>query len=258
MKLETYKNSWALITGASSGIGKEFAKAFAEEGINVVLLARREELLNSVAKELEEKYKIETRTVKFDLNKTDQLKSVYDLCSDINIEIVINNAGFGDLGELSNLSDEKIIEMINVNCVAPTLLTKHFTERMKKNKRGIVVFLGSILSYFPTPLMSLYSATKVFNSFLGEGLIFELEKYGIKSYVLNPGSTDTDFHRVANNNKGLNVRQPEQVVKRFLANGKTVFDDGIANRLLLFVKRFLPRRVTYFIMKEFIKRNNNI
>jgi len=258
MNLETYRNSWALVTGASSGIGKEFAKALAKKKINLVLLARRLEVLEKLADDLKDKNKIEIRCIRFDLNETGKLNEVYKFCKDINIEILINNAGFGNLGELTALSEEKIIEMINVNCTSPVLLTKYFIKKMKTRKRGKVIFLGSILAYFPTPMMALYSSTKVFNAFMGESLSFELEKYNIKSYVLNPGSTDTDFHKIANNNKGVMVRTPKQVVESFLSGNTPVFDDGILNRFFIFLKRFLPRKLIYYIMEKFIKGNNNL
>lgn len=258
MQLEKYQDSWALVTGASSGIGKEFAFELAKKKINLVLLARREELLNEIAIELKETFKIEVKFIKFDLNNISEIDKVYEFCKDIKIEILINNAGFGKLSELNSMPQKKIVEMINVNCTAPSLLTKYFTEKMKQERRGNVVFLGSILAYFPTPMMGLYSATKVFNAFLGESLMFELEKYNIKSFVLNPGSTDTDFHRVADNNRGVNVRRPDQVVKSFFKSGNPVFDDGVTNRFLISLKRILPRRITYFLMKQFIRRNNNL
>lgn len=258
MNLSEYKNSWALITGASSGIGKEFALNFASKGINLILLARREEQLKEIAEILILKYNIQVKYISFDLNKTSSLTDIYSFTENDDVEILVNNAGFGKLSELNELHDEKLVEMINVNCTAPVLLTKHFTEKMKNNKRGIVIFLGSILSHFPTPIMALYSATKVFNSFLGEGLINELKKYNINSYVLNPGSTDTDFHSIANNNKGLIVRSPEKLVSSFLKSNKYVFNDGLVNKFLIFIKRFLPRNIVYFFIGLFIKRNNKL
>jgi len=236
---------WALITGASSGIGEEFARELAKRGHNLVLLARREDKLKILKKELENHSGIEVRLIFADLAKNDFMEKVLAVTADITISILINNAGYGSTGSFAENDLNFQADMVRVNCYAPVLLTHHFVNKMKTEGKGAVIFLGSVVAYQPVPMMSVYSATKVFNLLLGESLWYELKGSNIDVLVVNPGATKTEFQRIANIDTGPTVRTVEQVVKStFSALGKKPsVIDGILNKITAISGRFMPRKI---------------
>lgn len=236
---------WALITGASSGIGEEFARVLAFNGFNLVLVARREERLNVLKNELESKYKVNIRVVPADLSKPDFMDSIITNTSDIEISVLINNAGYGSTGEFVTNDPEFEAGMVLVNCYAPVKLTHHFGNKMKEQGMGAIMFLGSVVAFQPVPMMSVYSATKAFNLLFGEGLSYELKKHNIDTLVINPGTTDTEFQRIANIDSGPLVRTTKQVVDTTLSSlaKKTSVVDGLMNKITAFSGRLLPRKL---------------
>ena len=154
----------ALITGASSGIGKELARIHASKGGNVVLVARRGEELESLRSELEDKYKIEVAIFQQDLSKAGAAKNVYDFCKEKNIEIefLMNNAGFGGHGNFVDRPLEKDIEMIHLNVLALVELSHLFLQDMKARKSGRILNTASTAGFLPGPLQATYFATKAF------------------------------------------------------------------------------------------------
>ena len=167
-----YPNT-ALITGASSGIGEAFVRKLASLGFNVIIAARRKERLEKLAEEIRIKYNVEVIVIQADLSEDNFLQKIIEAVGEREIGILINNAGLGSVGEFADADAEHEIKMVKVNCLAPTVLTHHFLPQMIKRKSGAVIFLGSILSFQPTPFSATYSATKVFNSFLGDALWYE-------------------------------------------------------------------------------------
>ncbi|MBU1096069.1 MAG: SDR family oxidoreductase [Bacteroidetes bacterium] len=236
-ELKNKYGKWALITGASSGIGKSYAYYLAEKGLNLVLVARRIELLNEIKNDLTKKNNVDVRVIIADLSSRSGIEKVIIDCADFEVGILINNAGFGKTGIFTNNSAELIEDMINVNCLAPTLLTNHFVKKMILNRKGAIIFLGSVVANLPVPYMSLYSATKSFNLALGKTLWYEFRKYNIDVITVNPGSTSTEFDGLGIKNNNKFVRKPDQVVKTtFLALGKKqTVTDGKINKLLFFL-----------------------
>ncbi|MCF8239991.1 MAG: SDR family oxidoreductase [Melioribacteraceae bacterium] len=247
---------WALITGASSGIGEEFAKRLAKENYNLVLVARRIDRLNSLAEELKNKYKINIKTIQADLSKSNFLESIIPVTEKLDIGMLINNAGFGSTGKFTETNSQHEIDMVHVNCVAPTILTHHFVKEMKLKKRGAVIFLGSVVGYQPTPYMAAYSATKVFNSYLGEALANELKEYNIDVLSINPGSTNTEFHGIANVGKAPFIRTAENVVNTALNSlgRKYSVVDGLMNKIIAISGRLIPRRYLVNITGRITKK----
>jgi hypothetical protein len=188
---------WALVTGASSGIGAEFARAFAREGVACVLTARREERLRELASELEKNHQVATRVVAADLAAPDGADRVADAVSDLEVAILVNNAGFGHAGRFDRCDPERLRAMVQVNCAAPVALTAKLLPRMLERGRGAVIFTGSVAGRQPLPLHGVYSATKAFDLLFGEALAVELHDRGIDVLVLEPGSTQTEFQQVA-------------------------------------------------------------
>lgn len=236
---------WALITGASSGIGEEFAIQLAALGMKLILIARRKERLLALSSKLKEKYNTESVIISVDLTKENFLDEIKNLTNDKEIGILINNAGFGSTGEFINCDAVKEIEMIKVNCISPTMLTHYFLPYMIQRRRGAIIFLGSAVAFQPTPMMATYSATKAFNLFLGEALWWELKKYNIDVLALNPGGTNTEFQRIAKIGVGPVPREASDVVKTALQalGKKPSVVDGIQNKIVSVLVRFIPRRI---------------
>ncbi|MDB4433365.1 SDR family NAD(P)-dependent oxidoreductase [bacterium] len=188
---------WALITGASAGIGAAFARELARQGISCVLTARRGERLRALAAELEGRHGIATRAVPVDLADPDGADRLAEAVADLEIAVLVNNAGFGHAGRFEGNDPERLRAMIQVNCVAPVVLTSRLLPGMRERRRGAIVVLGSVAGRQPIPLHGVYSATKAFDLLFGESLYVELKGSGIDVVVLEPGSTDTEFQAVA-------------------------------------------------------------
>jgi short-subunit dehydrogenase len=235
---------WALITGASSGIGEEFAKRLAAEKFSLIIIARREDRLQSLAKLLREKEGIEVKVIPGDLTDLNFIERIKNECSGLEIGLLINNAGFGSTGEFINCDSDRENKMVMLNCTAPVILTHHFLKGMAERKKGGIVFLGSMVAFQSTPMMATYAATKAFNLLLGEALWYELKKYGIDVLALNPGGTNTEFQRIATVGTGPAPRTPQQVVETaFKALGrKPSVVDGALNKTMAVLGKFLPRK----------------
>jgi short-subunit dehydrogenase len=189
---------WALVTGASAGIGEAFARALAREGMSVALTARRRDRLEALASELEKTFSVQTRVVEEDLANAEGAERVARAVSDLPIAVLVNNAGFGAAGRFDKLQAERLRDMVTVNCVAPMVLTRRILPRMQERGRGAVIFTGSVAGRQPLPLHGVYAATKAFDQLLGEALYVEQRRFGIDVLVIEPGPTETEFHGVAN------------------------------------------------------------
>ena len=184
----------ALITGASSGIGRDMAKILADKGYDLVLVARDKERLNDLKKELKTNIKLVT----MDLSIEENCKKVH--AENPGIDLLINNAGFGDCGNFTYTSLDKEISMINTNITAYHILTKLYLIDMKKVNKGHILNVASIAGFMPGPLMATYYATKSYIVRLSEGIREELnkEKSNVKISILCPGPVKTNFTKVAN------------------------------------------------------------
>lgn len=188
---------WALVTGASAGIGAEFARALARDGVSVVLTARRTDRLEALAAELEKTWSVQTRCVACDLSRPDGVDALASAVADLPIGILVNNAGFGYAGRFDKLAEDRLRQMIELNCVAPVALTRRLLPSMLERGRGAVVITGSVAGRQPLPLHGVYAATKAFDLLFGEALFVELKEQGIDVVVIEPGSTATEFQEVA-------------------------------------------------------------
>jgi short-subunit dehydrogenase len=188
---------WALVTGASAGLGAEFARALARQGVSCVLTARREDRLLALAGELEKTYNVETRTVAVDLAEPAGAARLVETLGDLEISILVNNAGLGYAGRFENQDLAKLESLVQVNCTAPMVLTHALVPGMRARGRGAVIITGSVAGRQPLPLHGIYAATKAFDLFLGEALWGELRGSGVDVVVLEPGSTETEFQEVA-------------------------------------------------------------
>jgi short-subunit dehydrogenase len=188
---------WGVVTGASAGIGAEFARALAREGLSVVLAARREDRLKELATELEREHGVETRCVAVDLAAVDGAERLAEAVADLDVSLLVNNAGFGYAGRFEKLDVERMRDMIQLNCTTPVVLTGRLLPKLRQRGRGAVIVVGSIAGNQPLPLHGVYSATKAFDRLFGESLWGELRGSGVDVLVLEPGSTTSEFHDVA-------------------------------------------------------------
>src|SRR5690554_3366968 len=188
-------NKTALITGASKGIGKDLAYIFASNKCNLVLVARSNELLNQIKSEIENKYSVEVYILVKDLCNKDSVLQLYNEMKDrdIDIDYLVNNAGFGDYGEFADTEWDRYENMISLNISALTQLTHLFVTDWKGRKAGRILNISSTAAFQPGPMMAVYFATKSFVLNFSEAVAKELEKYGITITTLCPGPTSTSF-----------------------------------------------------------------
>jgi short-subunit dehydrogenase len=247
---------WAVVTGASSGIGVELARALAAERMDCVLVARREERLRSVAAELEADNGVSTRVVVADLATEDGVAAVVDAVGDLDVGIVVNNAGFGYAGRFDKQDYERLREMVLVNCLAPTLLTSALLPAMLRRGRGALVFTGSVAGRVPLPYQALYSATKAFDGFLGEALWADLRTLGIDVVVVEPGPVETEFTERARGIRPVKGVEPAGVAATALARlgqGPSVVH-GWGLWLGSSIARILPRSLILQISRNVAAR----
>ena len=240
---------WALVTGASSGIGEHFARELAARGLSLIITARRAELLERLAEELRARHQVEVEVVELDLARADFLSALQAVCFGKDVGLVISNAGFGLKGEHHQLSAVQLSAMLQVNSFAPMLLAHAFTPRLLARGRGGLLFTGSIESYLGFPWSSAYAASKAFVTVLGEGLWGELSARGVDVLVLSPGATDTDAPTLQGIDKAKipgRLMPPREVVLQALAQlgKKPVYIPGWTNRLLVRLLTALPRRIS--------------
>jgi len=242
--------STALITGASSGIGLELARLFAGDGYDLVIVARREELLNKVADELMGKFGVKVTVLPKDLTEKDSPLEIYKHLKEggKEINIVVNNAGFGAVGEFTELDYERQINMINLNINSLVSLTRLFLPDMIKQNYGGILNVGSLAGFQPGPYASVYYATKAFVLSFTEGLKEELKDSNIMVSCLCPGPTNTEFLEISSIDESsmfkFGTMRAREVAKEGydgFKNGKTIVIPGLLNNLLPFIVRITPR-----------------
>jgi uncharacterized protein len=211
---------WALVTGASAGIGAEFARALAREGLSCVLTARRTERLQALATELEQQYHVSTRVVPADLTDPAGPDHLLDAIHDLQIGVFINNAGFGYAGRFDKQDTARLRDMVLVNCVAPVVLASRLLPGMRARGRGAMVVSGSVAGRQPLPRHALYAASKAFDLLFGEALWAELRGSGVDVLVLEPGPTESEFREVAGESRDVGEPAANVVAVAFDALGR--------------------------------------
>lgn len=241
---------FALITGATSGIGYELAKVFAKKGHNLVLVARNEENLNNTAKEIKQAADIEVHTITADLFKPEGAKEVYDKTKQlgVTIEYLVNNAGQGEWGRFFKTDLKRELELIHLNILSLVSLTKYFLQDMTERNSGRILQLSSSLAKAPTPYMAVYAASKAFVLSFSEALVTELEETNITVTTLLPGATDTDFfHKAKAENtttyKETSLYDPKEVAEagyEALMDGDATVQPGFKNKAQNILSTVLP------------------
>jgi uncharacterized protein len=243
----------ALITGASTGIGEKFARELASRQTDLVLVARSQAKLDSLATELSSKYQIKTTVIAQDLTTTAARQAVFETiqAQGLSIDLLINNAGFGDYGAFSDRPLSKMMEMVQLNIAAVVELTGLFLPLMQARKDGAIINVSSIAAFQPIPYMSVYAASKAFILNFSEALWAENKDLGVKVLAVCPGPTESEFYDRANfpnSAKALNkttMASAERVVQESLnalnKNYSTAVVGGLTNQIIVNLPRLIPR-----------------
>ncbi len=258
-RLKTTYGNWALITGATSGIGRELAIKLAESGFNLVITGRREQELNKFSITLTECCAVEIIPVTGDLSQKQNIETLLEKISDLSMGIVILNAGFGTSGKLINATIEDELNLVDLNCKTVLQMAHYFANKMKRESRkGALVFLSSIVAFQGVPNAANYAASKAYVQSLGEGMARELKPFGIDVLCAAPGPVKSGFAKRANMKMG-NALEPKNIVVAILSaiGRKTTVFPGFLTKFLVFNLGLLPRwgkvRVMEKVMGGFTK-----
>ena len=247
-----WAGKWALVTGASAGIGVALARELAAGATNLMLTARRKDRLEKLAQELSSAHKIGVEIFAADLAQTDAPQQIfaYTQAKKINVDLLINNAGFGAYGAFATVEMQRLLDMVQVNCGAVVHLTRLYLPQMLKQRRGDVLILASTASFQAVPFISTYAATKAFDLLFAEGLAEEVKPYGVRVCALCPGSTESEFHEVAGQSGLAAARKNRETAEKVarvglqaLAAGKSYVISGTGNYLGAHSQRLVPRGV---------------
>lgn len=247
-----------LITGASSGIGEEFARKLAAEKHNLVLVARSEKALHELCDELMLRHGIMAHYVVLDLTEKGAEQKLFDETErhGFEIEWLINNAGFGSIGDFTELELTRELQMIDLNIAALVAVTHCYLKKMRERRCGTIINVSSAAGFQPLPFMATYAATKAFVTSFSEAIGEENRPYGINVLALCPGSTKTNFFAASNIDKPLAVKgqhTAEEVVKiglKAVKSGRTRIVPGVANYIGAVLGTFVPTVVTARVMAK--------
>lgn len=247
-----------LITGASSGIGEEFAQRLAAEGHELVLVARSEKALHELCDELMLEHKIIAHYVALDLTDADSDERLFEETKRHGFEVdwLINNAGFGSYGDFAKLDVDHELGMIDLNIRSLVALTHRYLPGMRERKSGTIINVSSAAGFQPIPFMATYAATKAFVTSFSEAIAEENRPYGITVLALCPGSTKTNFHAAAKMDRILNVKGQQtsaEVVEtalRAVKAGRTRVVSGLVNNIVSKAVMFVPNVLITRVMAK--------
>jgi short-subunit dehydrogenase len=263
------KKETVLITGATSGIGYDFATIFAEKGYDLFLASRNREKLDDIKVSFEKQYDIPVMIMPIDLSKEKSAKNVYDetLKQNAEINILINNAGFGIQGEHIDLEMSKVQAMIQLNITTLTELCALFGKDMKKRRKGYILNVASTAAYQPAPYFAAYAATKSYVLSFSEALAKEMEELQVVVTCLSPGATSTNFFNYAGvgdkkkglmaNSSRMQSRDVAMIGVNALFSKKLSVISGLKNSFLAFTNRFVSRKMAANISKILIRNAVN-
>jgi len=259
--LKDFNGKWALVTGASAGIGVALARELARSGAKLILTARRKDRLEALAAELAA-HGTEVRIVPVDLTQPEAPQAIYEATvgAGLAVEILINNAGLGQFGEFASNGLEQELSQIRVNCEAVVHLSRLLVPPMVERRRGWVMVVASTASFQPVPYLSTYAATKAFDRFFALGLAEEVASFGVQVTALCPGPTESEFFVVARTHRfpgeakmRRSSQSAEEVARRgleALASGKRTIIPYFGGRATAMMVRFLPvGLITYYVAK---------
>lgn len=256
----------ALITGASGGIGLELARLFAQQGVDLILVARSSDKLQALQQAFQEQYRIQVTVICKDLSQETASEALYQsICeADITVDYLINNAGFGDYGLFTETDWVKELRMIHLNIVALTYLTKRFLQDMVSRGEGRIMNVASTAAFQPGPLMAVYFATKAYVLSFSEAVANEASGTGVTVTTLCPGPTSTGFIQASGTEKsGLfnsnRLPNPDRVARfgyNAMMRGKTVAVHGLMNKILVQAVRLTPRFLARWTLRQMAEQRD--
>ena len=253
-----------LITGASSGIGEEFAHRYAAQKHDLVLVARTESKLQDLAEKLRAEHGITVTVIPCDLSEPDAAKRLWEETNRarLEIDVLVNNAGFGTHGDVADDNPDRLEQEVRLNCLTLTGLTARYLPAMRERKNGTIINIASTAAFQPLPHMAVYGATKAFVLSFTEALWAETRKDGIRVLAVCPGPTDTSFFEIAGESAAIGkMRSTRQLLESTLQALKTTkpsFVDGLGNAVVArFVTRVVPKRAVMAIVDQAFQRQRS-
>lgn len=254
MSFQSQYGPWVVVAGASEGLGAAFAQALAARGLNLLLLARRTELLEQVAAPL--RAKVEVRTAALDLARPDLPDTLEQAAADLDIGLAIYNAAFAPVGDLHTRPLDDLLRVVDVNIRAPLIFARTFAPKLSHRHKGGLILMSSLAGYQGAPRIATYAASKAFNIVLGEGLWHELKPHGVDVLVSTAGAIRTPGYKAAAQGDApgtLDAATVANTTLDALGNGPVVIP-GTTNRVARFVLgRLLPRRTAIGIFARSTK-----
>lgn len=251
---------WALVTGASAGLGAAFAESLAKRGVHLLLTARRENRLDDITNRLTSQYGIDVVSIPLDLCAPAAVEALANKAAKYEIGLVIANAGFGWAGPFLQQDPERLKEMVKLNCEVPALMARTFLPELENQGRGGFMIIASTAGHVATPWMAAYGATKAFDLHLGEALAIELKGKGIDVLAVCPGSTKSEFHELANIKapvfRGIHATAESLAEGAINSLGrKPSWIHGFANRFSLLITKYLPRKLATWITGKALSKH---
>ena len=249
--MKAWRGRWAVVTGASSGIGWALAEELAAGGTHLVLIARRRERLEQLAAKLRSANSINVEVLTADLEQASAPEEIFTFTENkgLVVDLLVNNAGYGAYGEFHKSDRGRQLGMVQVNCAAVVHLTHLFLPSMIEGRRGDILIVASTAAFQAVPYSSTYAATKAFDLLFAEALAEEVARYGVRVCALCPGSTATEFGSVAGFRRRTGIEGEQETATKVarvgleaLAAGKHSVVSGFNNQLRVQLERLLPRR----------------
>lgn len=256
--------NWAVITGATSGIGSALATELAREGMNLVIVARNQAALTDKARELIDQFKINVKTLSADLSTPEGLQQLLDFTSDLEIGLVIPSAAIETQGYFVESDGTKESAMVQMNVTAPMTIARHYGATMAKRGRGAILFVSSLSGWMPQPYMAHYGGCKAYVMGLGAGLHFEMKDKGVDVSILSPGPTDTPMAAATGidfKSMGMSIMSPQAVAACGLDALGCKLDavPGLRNKVMAFMmSRLMPRSMAGAMFKVMMGKALNI
>ena len=256
----------ALVTGASGGIGEELARLFAADGHDLVLVARSRDKLARLAGELEGKHNVAARVLVADLARAEAPREIFEELSGagVSVDALVNNAGFGSYGLFAETDLGSELDLLRVNVVALTHLSKLFLPGMLARRRGYLMNVASTAAFQPGPLMAVYYASKAYVLSLSEALANECEGTGVSISALCPGPTETGFVAAAGMQESklfergaMTAREVAEAGYRGLLDGKTIVIPGLRNALVARAVGMMPRKMVTKVVRGIQEKRSN-
>lgn len=253
---------YVLITGASSGLGVDFAKIFAKKGYNLILTARREQNLQDLKTDILNSSDIDIHIVPTDLSQISGVEALVSYIEEQKLPLtaLVNNAGVGCFGEFETQEWEAVYSMMNLNMQSLTLLTQKCIPHLKKSSNAYILMVSSVAGFTPCPYYASYAATKSYVTSFAMALRKELEETDISISILCPGSTETSFHHVSgrkHNDSVKGLMMKSDIVANMGVNGmfkkKAIITPGWFNKLSAIINRFLPRTMMVSLAHKIMK-----